>query len=280
MSDLFDFSPKTLLYAVFGNPISHSKSPRVHSLFAQQFGINLQYNAVQVDMGGFAQAVSGFQASGGLGANVTIPFKSSAWNLAEKLTDRANIAQAVNTLSLDGQIAGDNTDGIGLIRDIEQNLGLPINGANVLLIGAGGAARGVVGPILECHPATLTIVNRSVDKAVELAQRFDQLGNVSGGGFDRATGSQYDIVLNCAATELSADLPAVSPMVFGTVQIAYDLMYSATPTRFQKWAEQNGAKTSSDGLGMLVEQAAESFYIWHGKRPETRCVIETIRKEM
>jgi len=280
VSDLFDFTPKQLRYAVFGNPISHSKSPRVHGLFAEQFGISLEYSAVQVDTGGFDQAVSGFQAGGGLGLNVTVPFKSNAWKLADQLTERAQLAEAVNTLSLDGQIAGDNTDGIGLVRDIEQNIGRAISGAHVLLIGAGGAACGVVGPLLDCQPAKLTVVNRTVDRAVELEKRFQHLGAICGGGLDLATGSQYDIVINSASTGLSGDLPAVSPTVFNDVRIAYDLMYSATSTGFQMWAGSNGAQTTSDGLGMLVEQAAESFFIWHGKRPETGIVIDIIRKEM
>ena len=280
MKDIFDFEPQPLRCAVFGNPVAHSKSPRVHGLFAAQFGLQLEYRAVQVDLGGFEQAVSAFQASGGLGLNVTVPFKLNAWRLAEKLSERAQLAEAVNTLAFGDSIVGDNTDGIGLVRDIQTNIGVEIHGANVVLIGAGGASRGVVGPILSCQPASLSIINRTPDKAANLARRFNQVGPVSGGGLDMRLNRGCDIVINSTSSELSGDLPAVSTQLFKAARLAYDLMYSSKSTAFQDWAKKSGAQICVDGLGMLVEQAAESFHIWHGKRPKTATVIKTIRKEL
>ena len=280
MNDLFDFEPKPLRFAVFGNPIAHSKSPRVHSLFAKQFGINLEYRAVQVDTGGFEQAVSAFQANGGQGLNITVPFKVNAWNFADQLSERANLAGAANTLVLSDSVYGDNTDGIGLVTDIVSNLGVEIRSRNILVIGAGGAARGIVGPIVDEQPASLTIVNRTVDKAVALAEQFARGVQVCGGGLTDACNSKYDIIIHSTSAALADVLPEISSEIFSGVQLAYDLMYSDGPTRFQNWAMKNGVKLATDGLGMLIEQAAESFAIWHKQRPETRSVIETIRKEL
>ncbi len=280
MTDLFDFTPKKLLFAVFGNPISHSKSPLVHGLFAKQFGINLEYRAVQIDVGGFEQAVSGFQASGGNGINVTIPFKFNAYKLVDQLTERAKVAGAVNTVVFGEVIKGDNTDGVGLVTDIETNCGVQLKGRSILIVGAGGATRGIIGPILDRSPMATTIANRTKDKAMELALTFSKFGPVSGCGLDEVSGQSYDIVINATSTELTGSLPAISAHVFRRAELVYDLMYGAERTLFMKWGQKNGARRVSDGLGMLVEQAAESFYIWHGQFPETDSVIETVREKL
>ena len=280
MTDLFDFKPKKLLYAVFGNPVSHSKSPLVHALFAKQFGISLEYRAVQIDVGGFEQAVSAFQASGGNGINVTIPFKFNAYRLADQLSERAEAAGAVNTIVFDEGISGDNTDGVGLVTDIETNCGIQLEGRKILIVGAGGAARGILGPILDRNPLASTVTNRTKDKAMELARDFSKFGEISGCGLDEVSGRSYDIVINATSTELTGALPAVSPRVFENAELAYDLMYGAERTLFMKWGRKNGARMDSDGLGMLVEQAAESFLIWHGRKPATRSVIETVRQKL
>ena len=280
MTDLFDFRPKKLLYAVFGNPISHSKSPLVHGLFAKQFGINLEYRAVQIDVGGFEQAVSGFQASGGNGINVTIPFKFNAFKLVDQLSERAKLAGAVNTIVFGKVIVGDNTDGVGLVADIEVHCGVQLKGRKILIVGAGGATRGILGPILDRNPEATTVANRTKDKAMELARTFSKLGHVSGCGLDEVSDLSYDIVINATSTELTGNLPSISPHVFRNTELVYDLMYSAERTLFMKWGQENGAQMVSDGLGMLVEQAAESFFIWHGKKPETYSVIETVRQKL
>ena len=280
MSDIFDFKPKRQLYAVFGNPISHSKSPLVHSLFAKQFDIDLEYRAVHVEIGGFEQAVSGFEANGGQGLNVTVPFKLNAWKFADVLSDRAKLAGAVNTLSLGKTAKGDNTDGIGLVTDIKTRLGVDIRDACVLMIGAGGAVRGVLGPMLAEQPEQVFVANRTKDKAVALADVFAQCGNIIGGGLDEIRGRTYDIVINATSSELTGSLPEIPSGVFQGAQLAYNMMYAARPTQFQLLAIEHGVTKTTDGLGMLVEQAAESFFLWHGKKPETTSVIDAVRKAL
>ncbi len=277
MTDIFDFEPKRSLYAVFGNPIGHSKSPIVHTLFAEQFNIELEYRAVHVDVGGFEQAVSGFYAGGGQGLNVTVPFKLNAWKLADELSDRARLAGAVNTLSLGARIAGDNTDGIGLVTDIQQNLGISIESAKVLVVGAGGAVRGILGEILSAKPEFLFVANRTKDKAIDLARQFSEMGPITGGGLDNIRSQFFEIVINATSSGLTDDAPDLPSGTFADTQLAYDLMYGRVPTHFQKVAKQGGAKLATDGLGMLVEQAAESFFIWHQKRPQTDAVIHAVR---
>ncbi len=280
MSDLFDFTPKLHLYAVFGNPISHSKSPLVHSLFAEEFGINLEYRAVHVDIGGFEQAVSGFQANGGNGLNVTVPFKLNAWKLADELTQRAQLAGAVNTLTLGDVVKGDNTDGAGVVKDIESNLGIPLAGTRILIVGAGGAVRGILSPILNQKPESITITNRTKSKADELANVFSDFGNVQATALHEAGLGAYDIIINATSTGIHGELPEVSPRVFQGVKLMYDLMYGKQPTRFMEWARDNGVEQISDGLGMLVEQAAESFQVWHGVMPITTSVIKAVRDQL
>ena len=278
MADPFDFE-RPPRYAVLGNPVAHSKSPRIHAQFAQQLGQRIEYTAIQVDPGGFAQAVAQFRANGGLGLNITVPFKLEARQLAERLSARATLAGAVNTLRFeaDGALYGDNTDGVGLVRDITVNLGVALAGKNILLLGAGGAARGVLGPLLEQKPAHLTIANRTVPKAKELAEIFAALGEVEGVGYETLAGRRFDCVINATAASLRDEVPPLPDDLFAPGALAYDLMYSDALTAFLRWAEAHGAGKLADGLGMLVEQAAESFFIWRGVRPDTAPVIAALR---
>ncbi len=280
MSDLFDFD-RPARYAVMGNPIQHSKSPRIHTLFARQTGQNIEYSAIQVDPGGLEQAIGNFEGSGGKGLNITVPFKRTAWELMDRLSDRARLAEAVNTILFrkEGRY-GDNTDGVGLVRDLRSNHGITLEGREILLLGAGGAARGVLGPLLAERPARLVIANRTPDKAYDLADRFGALGTVRGCGLPALEGQQFDLIINATAASLAGELPPLPPDLLKEGGSAYDMMYGAEPTPFLKWARQHGAASCMDGLGMLVEQAAESFSLWRNVRPETKPVIETIREEM
>ncbi len=281
MADLFDFAPRPDQYAVMGNPVRHSRSPRIHSLFAEQTGENIVYTAIQVDPGGFPQAVGNFAAAGGRGLNVTVPFKQEAFELAETRSDRARRAGAVNTLVLgEGPIHGDNTDGVGLVRDLTQNLGLALAGRRILVMGAGGAARGVLAPLLEAGPAAVVIANRTPDRAVELAARFADLGTVTGCGYADLAGARFDLLVNATSASLQGDLPPLPDGLLAPDAAAYDMMYGTEPTPFMVWARAHGAAVVSDGLGMLVEQAAESFHVWRGVRPDAPAVIAQLRAEM
>lgn len=282
MSDPFDFDTRPPLYAVMGNPVAHSRSPRIHGLFGEQCGIRLDYRAIQVDPGGFPQAVSNFQGSGGRGLNVTVPFKVEAWKLAERVSERAAEAAAVNTLRFEhgGQRFGDNTDGIGLVRDLTVNLGCALEGRRLLVVGAGGAVRGVLGPVLDLAPAAVVIANRTVDRAGELAARFAGRGEVAGCGFEELGGERFDVVINATSASLEGSVPALPAGVAAGCGLAYDMVYAARPTPFMRWAAEHGAAATADGLGMLVEQAAESFEIWHGVHPDTAPVIAALRAEL
>jgi shikimate dehydrogenase len=268
----------TSQYAVFGNPIAHSKSPLIHAEFAKQTGQDLQYRAVLVARDRFAEAIENFRAAGGAGANVTVPFKHEAFALATQHTDRARAAQAVNTLKFEdsGEILGDNTDGAGLVRDITLNLGFTPTGKRLLLLGAGGAASGVVLPLLECKPKELVIANRTAEKATALAGRLAGQGRIIGGGFEKLD-DRYDVVINATAASLQGELPPLPAYLFRPGALAYDMMYSQHDTPFMAWAREHGAAVIADGLGMLVEQAAESFYLWRGARPDTAPVIRMLR---
>jgi len=276
VNDLFDFEPQPMLYAVMGNPVEHSKSPQIHQLFAQQFGMTIEYRKILVEPGGFEQAVESFRASGGRGLNITVPFKLQAWYVCEELTTRARLAEAVNTIWFGDAIHGDNTDGIGLVRDITRNLACPLTRRRVLLLGAGGAARGVLGPILNAGPAEVIVANRTIDRAVQLAGHFARAGNVHGCGLQDTKGA-FDVVINATAASLQGEDLPLPEGLFAEEGMAYDLMYGDEPTVFMVWAAQHGAARQSDGLGMLVEQAAESFAVWHGKTPKTTAVIAAMR---
>jgi len=263
-------------YAVVGNPIAHSKSPDIHARFAVQTGQNLSYERLLAPLDRFAATMREFATHNGKGANVTVPFKLEAHALAARLTARAEAAGAVNTLIFNGnEIVGDNTDGVGLVTDIVRNAGFPIRGKRVLLLGAGGAARGVMLPLLNEEPAELIVANRTVSKAVELARHFAAYGKVGAGDFS-SLHDRFDIVINATSASLAADVPPVAPSVFGVNTLAYDMMYGKEPTVFMRFAEQHGARTR-DGLGMLVEQAAESFFVWRGVRPDTAAVFSELR---
>ena len=260
-------------YAVFGNPIAHSKSPRIHAQFAAQTGQDLRYEAILAPRDGFAAAVHVFVAAGGKGANVTVPFKEEAFRLAAELTPRAQAAGAVNTLSFDGErIRGDNTDGAGLVRDIEANLGVAIAGRRILLLGAGGAARGVILPLQERQPATLFVANRTAEKAERLAAEF----RIAGGGFEALAGDAFDLVINATSAGLSDAVLPVPTSAFAPGCLAYEMLYGRE-TPFMAQARAAGAQVA-DGLGMLVEQAAEAFFIWRGLRPETGPVLGNLRQ--
>lgn len=266
-------------YAVMGNPIAHSKSPFIHARFAEQTQQRLRYDAILVEPDGFAAAVAAFHAAGGRGLNVTVPFKQDAWTLAEQRTPRAERAGAVNTLWWDeaGALHGDTTDGVGLVRDLCINHGLALADRRILLLGAGGAARGVVEPLLESAPRQLVIANRTAAKAVELARSFAGFGALSGCGFEDLGGAAFDLVVNATAAGLNDAVPPIPATVFAPGAHAYDMMYAAQPTAFVRWSRAHGAVWASDGLGMLVEQAAESFWIWRGIRPPTGPVITELR---
>ncbi len=279
MSDLFDFDPPPPLYAVMGNPVAHSLSPQIHAMFARQFRIRLDYRRIQVDVGGFDQAVDSFRAEGGQGLNVTVPFKIEAWELADRRTERAQLAGAANTLWFtDDRVHADNTDGVGMCRDIAGNVDFGLAGRRVLVVGAGGAVRGVLGPLLEASPAAVMIANRSVDKAETLAGVFAGLSRIETGGFDALPGRSFDLVINGTSASLQGELPPLPGGLFNDGALAYDMMYARERTPFLRWAGEHGAARLADGLGMLVEQAAESFNVWHGKRPDTGPVIEALRQ--
>ncbi|MEJ2645751.1 MAG: shikimate dehydrogenase [Gammaproteobacteria bacterium] len=269
-------------YAVVGHPIAHSKSPRIHGMFAVQTGQQLVYDAMDVEPGRFAAAVGEFRAGGGRGLNVTVPFKEQAWALAEQRSARAQRAGAVNTLVFDGDgpIFGDNTDGLGLVRDLTVNQGVMLEGRRVLLVGAGGAARGVLEPLLAQRPALLVIANRTPEKAVELARLFCDLGHVEGCGFPVLDGQRFDVVINATAAGLQGEVPPLPTDVAAADGWCYDMMYGSGPTAFVRWARQQGVAHAVDGLGMLVEQAAESFRIWRGVRPLSAPVIAALRAEL
>lgn len=272
-------NPKKLQYGVIGNPIGHSKSPLIHQLFARQFNIELEYHAIEAGFDQFMQTVNEFRDHLGLGLNVTVPFKLEAFEFANQRSERAELAGAVNTLKFNGEevVFGDNTDGVGLYRDFTRNLNQPIEAKRVLVLGAGGAVRGILGPLLEVNPQCVVIANRTVSKAQDLAELFVSYGDIIACGFDALVNQQFDIIVNGTASSLSGELPPISGDVFSQNTLAYDMMYADHPTPFMRWASTQGAGQVADGLGMLVEQAAESFFIWHSVRPDTGTVINTLR---
>ncbi|WP_323000666.1 shikimate dehydrogenase [Denitromonas sp.] len=268
-------------YALIGHPVAHSKSPAIHAAFAAQTGQAMTYARILAPLDGFADTVRAFINEGGRGMNVTVPFKLEAFALADHLSPRARAAGAVNTLSFraDG-IHGDNTDGVGVVRDLVVNLGCPLAGRRVLLLGAGGAARGALQPLIEAGPSALHIANRTAAKAVELAEQFHAMAGavpLTAGGFDEIGTAAFDVIINATSASLSAAAPAIPDTVYAPGALAYDMMYGSAPTAFLVAASAAGASRSADGLGMLVEQAAESFLIWRGVRPDTTAVLASLR---
>ncbi|MDK4685300.1 shikimate dehydrogenase [Kingella negevensis] len=266
-------------YTVFGNPIAHSKSPKIHQLFAAQEHATIEYTRTLVDDNpqAFQAAVQQFFAQNGGGANVTLPFKQHAYALAQHHSPRAQAAGAVNTLisQADGTLLGDNTDGLGLVQDLTQNLQFSLKDKRILLLGAGGAARGVILPLLECQPAQFIIANRSPEKAQALATQF----HIQAQTFAELSGC-FDLIINATSGSVSGSVPEVPPQIFSGCQLAYDMFYSAQPTAFMQFAALNGAAHTSDGLGMLVGQAAASYQLWRNFAPQTAPVIAALRKEL
>ncbi|MDT8364339.1 MAG: shikimate dehydrogenase [Nitrosomonas sp.] len=267
-------------YAVVGNPIQHSKSPFIHAQFTLQTEQIMRYEAILAPLDQFKQTVDIFHQSGGKGMNITVPFKLEAYTLATRLTERAASAQAVNTFRFeqDGAILGDNTDGAGLVRDIEINLNLLLQNKRLLLLGAGGAAHGVMLPLLQTNPALLAIANRTPDKARQLAQQFIGHGRIEAGHFLDFSGERFDIIINATSASLQNQLPPLPPAIFTDTLLAYDMLYAQQLTPFLRFARNEGARQIADGTGMLVEQAAESFFLWRGIRPETQTVIRQVRQ--
>jgi shikimate dehydrogenase len=270
-------------YAVVGNPVAHSKSPLIHAQFARQTGQDIDYGRLLAPLDGFRAAVLAFRSAGGKGLNVTLPFKLEAFALAQVRSARALDAGAVNTLKFEADsISGDNTDGIGLLRDIEVNLRLPLSGQRILLMGAGGAAQGVLGPLLAAHPARLVIANRTIDRAEQLARRVAARRgdtHLRACGFEALAGEAFDLVVNATSASLQDAVPDLPAGVFAPGALAYDMMYGRGHTRFLQQARAQGAARLADGIGMLVEQAAESFYVWRGVRPDTAPVIELLQRQ-
>ncbi|MCX4188729.1 shikimate dehydrogenase [Methylophaga sp. OBS3] len=268
-------------YAVIGHPISHSKSPKIHQAFAKQTGQTLEYRAIDIypdDVAGQIQQLHDAMKLKGL--NVTVPYKETMWSLIDDLSERAQRAGAVNTVTIsrEGHLFGDNTDGVGLCRDLLDNHKLDIANKRILLLGAGGASRGVIGPLLARNPARLFIANRTAEKAVNLAKDFSDLGNINGGGWTDI-GGQFDLLINATAASLQGEVPPISPSVLADNAACYDMMYGDKDTAFVQWAKEHGVTQAIDGLGMLVEQAAEAFFIWRNVRPDTQAVIEQLRQK-
>ena len=260
-------------YVVIGNPVGHSKSPWIHAEFARATGQDIEYGRLEPPLDGFDAAVDAFRAAGGRGANVTLPFKQTAYRYCAERSARARAAEAVNTLLLDRvQVYGDNTDGVGLARDLQTNLGCDLAGRRVLLLGAGGAAQGVLQPLLDAGVATLVIVNRTASRAQALASRFR---GITGGGYALLDGAAFDLIVNATSAGLAGELPPVPTSVFAPDALAYDMVYGRE-TPFLAFARAHGVR-ASDGAGMLVEQAAESFFIWRGVRPPTAAVLRALR---
>jgi len=267
-------------YGVVGHPVAHSWSPFIHGMFARQTGEQLAYRLHDVLPQDFRAYVLDFFSRGGRGLNVTVPHKVAAAELANELTPRAERATAVNTLAIqrDNRILGDNTDGAGLVHDLRDNLSMNLAGRRVLIVGAGGATRGVVAPLLVLRPAELVIANRTADRAHAFAADFKDLGAVRGCGFDDLGEQAYDVVINATSASLAGEVPAIPASVMKSESLCYDMAYSKGDTPFLKWAKDNGCARAVQGCGMLVEQAGESFQLWRGVRPQTRPVLEALRE--
>ncbi len=266
-------------YAVLGNPISHSLSPQIHQQFAEQTDQNLRYQALEAPLEQFQEMVEQFRLAGGKGLNITVPFKQQAWKLTEQRSEFAERAGSVNTLSFDqnNRIIGDNTDGCGMVRDILVNLQQTIKGKRILLLGAGGAVRGVVDPLFKEQPASCVIANRTISRAEQLVEVFSDLGDVSATEFSDLAGREFDLIINGTSASLQGELPPLPKNILAEAGVCYDMMYSKAPTKFVEWGREQEAVLAVDGLGMLIEQAAESFHIWRDVRPLTDSVIKSFR---
>ena len=265
-------------YAVFGHPISHSRSPEIHARFAAQTHQSLEYRAMDVPLDTFTTALKAFIDQGGKGLNCTVPLKEVAYAACDQLTDRARLAGAVNTIQrqADDSLMGDNTDGVGLYRDLTLNLGLQLEGKRILILGAGGATRGILAPLLDAGPKALVIANRTESRAEKLARDFAALGPVQARRFEELQNLSFDLILNATSASLSGSLPPLPEGLLHQEGNVYDLAYSKAPTPFVLWGREQGARIAADGIGMLVEQAAEAFMVWRGVFPETRPIIEAL----
>ncbi len=266
-------------YLVLGNPVAHSKSPLIHRRFAAQTGENIHYDRRLVETGTFENAIRTMQREGISGANVTVPFKEEAYRIADELSNRADRAGAVNTLTFhsDSSIHGDNTDGAGMVRDIIENHGQVLQSKHILILGAGGAVRGVLKPVIDQQPRSITIANRTVARAEQLRDLFTGEFEINAGDFASLAGHRFDIVINGTSLGLRGEVAPVPDGVLTEAAVAYDMMYGEGSRPFREWARSRGAIIALDGLGMLVEQAAESFYVWRRIRPQTLKIIEQIR---
>lgn len=269
-------------YAVIGNPISHSKSPDIHTMFANQTNQAMEYTTIQAEVGSFNQAVQSFIANKGRGLNVTLPFKQDAFRLANHLSDIAQKSGAVNTLIIESNaiIRGDNTDGIGLVRDLKQNLDIPLQQCRILIIGAGGAVRGILPSLFNEKPAAISLVNRTESKTLALTSLFAELYDIKPISFKSLSGHKFDLIINGTSSSLDNTLPPLPDNILEKGGYCYDLMYADKPTIFVKWGFEQGASQSTDGIGMLVEQAAESFFLWRKIRPETQIVIQALKQDL
>jgi shikimate dehydrogenase len=267
-------------YGVIGHPVAHSWSPFIHGMFARQTGEQVVYRLHDVLPQDFRAYVLDFFSRGGRGLNVTVPHKVAAADLANTLTPRAERAAAVNTLAVqrDNRVLGDNTDGAGLVHDLRDNLSLNLAGRRILIVGAGGATRGVVAPLLVLRPAELVVANRTAERAHAFAADFKDLGAVRGCGFEDLGDAPYDVVINATSASLAGEVPAIPPNILKSESLCYDMAYSKGDTPFLKWAKENGCARAVQGWGMLVEQAAESFQLWRGVRPQTRPVLDALRE--
>jgi len=267
------------LYGLAGHPVAHSRSPLIHRLFAEQSGQNIDYLLIDIAPGDFRRDVHAFRDRGGCGLNVTLPYKGEAFEYASRLSDRARAARAVNTLAWqeDGTLFGDNTDGAGLVTDLRQNLHFRTSGCRILMMGAGGAARGAIAALLATGPGKLVIANRTPDRAVALAAAFAQAGPVQACCYD-ALIDRFDLIVNATSASLAGQVPALPATTIGKDSLCYDMYYAAGPTVFLRWAAQHGCNRLADGTGMLVEQAAEAFRLWRGHRPDTAPVLDEVRR--
>ena len=267
-------------YALFGHPVSHSWSPFIHGLFARQFDRVVDYKLCDVDSTTFRGAVIDFFVEGGSGANVTLPHKLAAAEIVNELSARAERARAVNTIIRRSptELLGDNTDGTGLVTDLVSNLGVTLSGSRLLVLGAGGAVRGVLAPLLEQEPREIRIANRTSERAIRLRDEFSDLGEVSASSFDDVDDQPWDIVINATAASLAGEVPALPPRAIGRDTVCYDMAYGRGDTAFMRWAAERGSSRSYKGWGMLVEQAAESYRLWHGVRPATRPVLDALER--
>ncbi len=279
MTVQFQLKDSTDNYAVLGNPVAHSLSPKIHSLFAAQLNHSLHYQAIEVVPGSFQEMVEKFFQAGGKGLNITVPFKEDAFSISSLLSEIASLAGAVNTLEYhNGNITGHNTDGPGLIHDLTINHQITIKGKKLLILGAGGAVRGILGPIIQQQPEEITIANRTIVKAEKLAEIFSGNIELKSCSFSELSGHNYDLLINGTSASLKKELPPLPEGLFKDDACSYDMMYSSEVTLFQEWSRQQGVLKAYDGLGMLVEQAAEAFFIWRGVRPDTLPVLKTLRE--